>query len=162
MQIITLGNDLLRQKAQKIDEINDEIKELAIKMLEVIERDNGLGVAGPQVGVMKRIFVVSVQGDEPRVFINPSIIETSVKTIKYEEGCLSIPGVYTNVTRYESVKVQAWNIRGRPFTIEASGLVARVILHEYDHLEGVLFIDHIPESKRKKLVEKYEKISAGV
>ena len=157
MQIITLGNELLRQKAEKIEKIDSEIKEICIKMLEILVRDKGIGVAGPQIGFMKRIFVVHVQDDEPRVFINPSILETSLKNVKFEEGCLSIPGIYTNVMRPETIKVQAWNEKGRAFTIEASGILARVILHEYDHLEGVLFIDHLPENKKKKMIEKYEK-----
>ena len=152
-----MGNELLRQKAIKIEKIDEETAQLANHMLEVLVRDKGLGVAGPQVGVMKRIFVVCVPDDEPRVFINPSIIETSHKTSKFEEGCLSIPGIYTNVIRSESIKIQAWNIKGRPFTLETAGLLARVILHEYDHLEGVLFLDHLPEGKRNKLIEKYEK-----
>jgi len=157
MQIITLGNELLRQKAEKITAIDEDTVKLANQMLEILVRDKGIGLAGPQIGVMKRIFVVAVQGDEPRVFINPSILETSHKTVKFEEGCLSIPGIYTNVIRSESIKIQAWNIKGRPFTLETTGLLARVILHEYDHLEGVLFLDHVPENKRAKLVEKYEK-----
>jgi len=158
MDIITLGDDLLRQKAKKIDKIDDEIRALAVQMYEIIKRDKGIGIAGPQVGIMKRIFVVQIEGEEEgRVFINPSILETSVTTNKYEEGCLSIPGIYANVIRSEIIKIQAWNEKGRPFTMEASGLLARVILHEYDHLEGVLFLDHLPENKREKLIEKYEK-----
>jgi peptide deformylase len=157
MDILTLGNELLRQKAVKIDKIDDEIKNLSKEMLEILRRDKGVGVAGPQVGVMKRIFVVHVQDDEERVFINPSILETSHETYKFEEGCLSIPGIYATVVRPESIKIQAWNEKGRPFTIEASGLLARVILHEYDHLEGVLFLDRLPEKKKIKLIEKFEK-----
>jgi len=157
MDIITLGDELLRQKAKKIDIIDDEIKELSAKMLEILKRDKGVGVAGPQIGVMKRIFVVQIEGEEGYVFINPSILETSVATNKYEEGCLSIPGIYANVVRSEAIKIQAWNEKGRPFTMEAGGLLARIILHEYDHLEGILFLDHVPESKREKLIEKYEK-----
>ena len=157
MQVITLGNELLRQKAVKIDQIDDDIVNLAKKMLEFIKTEKGIGIAGPQIGVMKRIFVVHIEGDEERVFINPSILETSIKTVKYEEGCLSVPGIYSNVNRCESIKLQAWNEKGRPFTIEASGLLARVIQHEYDHLEGVIFLDRIPEKKREKLIDKYEK-----
>ena len=157
MQILTLGNELLRQKAVKIEKIDDETANLVISMLDILERDKGVGLAGPQIGIMKRIFVVSIQGDVPRIFINPSILETSLATAKFEEGCLSVPGVYSNVTRPESIKIQAWNEKGRPFTLEANGLMARVILHEYDHLEGVLFFDHLPESKKNKLIEKYEK-----
>jgi len=157
MQILTLGNELLRQKAEKIDLIDDQIKDAAKQMLEIIKQDKGIGIAGPQVGLMKRIFVVHIEGDEERIFINPSILETSQEMVKFEEGCLSVPGVYVDVIRSESVKIQAWNEKGKPFTMEASGLLARVIQHEYDHLEGVLFLDRLSELKRDKLIEKYEK-----
>jgi peptide deformylase len=160
MQIITLGNDILRQKADKIEDINEETEELASQMLEILVRDKGVGLAGPQLGIMKRIFVVHVEGDKERVFINPSIVETSHETCKYEEGCLSIPGIYANVIRSESIKVQAWNEKGRPYTLETNGLLARVILHEYDHLDGILFLDRLTENKKKMLVAKYEKKNA--
>jgi len=161
MQVITMGNELLRQKAEKIKVFDEEIINLSKKMFEILMTDKGVGVAGPQLGVMKRIFVINVEGDKERVFINPSILETSIKTVKLEEGCLSIPGIYSQVVRPETIKIQAWNEKGKPFTLEASGMVARVILHEYDHLEGVLFLDHVPESKRKKLIEKYEKVDTA-
>jgi len=157
MQILTLGNEMLRQKADKIKKIDGEIAETAKQMLEILKRDKGVGLAGPQIGLLKRIFVVHVEGDVERVFINPSILETSHKTVKYEEGCLSVPGIYANVNRSETVKIQAWNEKGKPFTVEASGLLARVIQHEYDHLEGVIFLDYLPESKRNKLLAKFDK-----
>jgi len=157
MQIITLGNELLRQRAEKIDKIDDEITNAAKQMLEIIKLEKGVGIAGPQIGLMKRIFVTHTEGDEERIFINPSILETSQETVKFEEGCLSVPGFYADVVRSESVKIQAWNEKGKPFTLEANGLLARVIQHEYDHLEGILFLDRISELKRKRLIEKYEK-----
>ena len=157
MQIITLGNELLRQKAEKITKIDTGTVETAKKMLEIIKRDKGVGLACPQIGILKRLFVVHVEGDAERVFINPSILETSHNMVKIEEGCLSIPGVYANVFRSETIKIQAWNEKGRPFTLETGGILARVILHEYDHLEGKLFLDYLPEQKRSKLVAKYEK-----
>jgi peptide deformylase len=157
MQVLTLGNELLRQKAEKIDKIDDEIKDAAKQMFEIIKKDKGVGIAGPQIGLMKRIFVTHIEGDEERIYINPSILETSQETIKYEEGCLSVPGLYADVVRSESIKIQAWNEKGKPFTLETSGLLARVIQHEYDHLEGILFLDRLSELKRKRLMEKYEK-----
>jgi peptide deformylase len=157
MQIITLGGELLRQKAEKIKNINEETLNTAKQMLEIIRRDNGVGLAGPQVGLMKRLFVIHIRDDEERIFINPSILETSHNTIKFEEGCLSIPGIYAQVERSESIKIQAWNEKGRPFTLETSGLLARVIQHEYDHLEGILFLDRLPEHRRDRLIEKYER-----
>jgi len=157
MEILTLGNELLRQKAEKITTIDDALREAIGRMLEALRVGKGVGLAGPQVGLMKRIFVSQVDGDIPRIFINPSIIETSHDTVKIEEGCLSIPGIYADVVRSKFVKVQAWNDRGKPFTLETSGILARVILHEYDHLEGVLFLDRLPQAKRERLEAKFEK-----
>jgi len=160
MDVLTLGNDLLRQKAVLVENLKDNLsqwQETAENMFAALKVQNGVGLAGPQVGLMRRIFVVTVDGDEPRVFINPSIIETSQETTKYEEGCLSIPGNWADVVRPRTVKVQAWNEKGRSFTLEAGGILARVILHEYDHLDGVLFIDRLPELKRNKILEKIAK-----
>ena len=157
MQILTLGNESLRQRALPVKEIGPEYLKIAEEMLNALYAGEGIGLAGPQVGIQERIFVIHVQGDSPRVFINPSIIETSQETVKYEEGCLSIPGTYTEVVRPKAVKMQAWNEKGKPFTLEAEGIVARVILHEYDHLEGILFIDRISEQKRERLLAKIEK-----
>jgi peptide deformylase len=129
-------------------------------MTEALREGRGVGLAGPQVGLSRRIFVVHIEGDEPRAFINPSIIETSQETVKHEEGCLSVPGLWADVIRPRTVKVQAWNEKGRPFTLEADGILARVILHEYDHLEGILFIDRLPEQKRERLLAKTRKAAA--
>jgi peptide deformylase len=161
MNVITVGNGLLRQKAEPVKDIDEEIKNTAGEMIGILHAKNGVGLAGPQIGLMKRIFVIHVEGDDPRVFINPSIIATSQETIKYEEGCLSIPGVYADVVRPRAVRVQAWNEKGRPFTMETDGILARVILHEYDHLEGVLFIDRLTPRKRDKVMAKVDKIAAG-
>ena len=160
MEILTLGNDLLRQKSSSVINIKGEIKSLSQtiqKMIDIVILGKGIGLAGPQIGIMRRIFVVNVGKDYPSVFINPTIIETSQETVKYEEGCLSIPGFWADVIRPKCVKVQAWNEKGRPFTVEADGLFARVILHEYDHLEGILFIDHLSEVKRNKILNKIAK-----
>ncbi|MDR0390024.1 MAG: peptide deformylase [Spirochaetaceae bacterium] len=157
MEILLLGNELLRQKAEAVAEINEDIAKLAADMIEAMHEGKGVGLAGPQVGVMKRIFVMHAEGDIPRVFINPSIVGTSEEQVTYEEGCLSIPGMYTNVKRPGAVRVQAWNEKGRRFILDAEGLVARIIQHEYDHLEGILFIDRISEVKRNRISAKFEK-----
>ena len=160
MEILKLGNETLRQKADPIKDFSDETRRIAQELMEAMYKEKGIGLAGPQVGIMKRIFAVHVGKDEPRIFINPSVIETSQELVKYEEGCLSIPGVWAEIVRPESLTIQAWNEKGRPFTLKAEGMLARAILHEYDHLEGVLFIDRLSELKRNKLVAKFEKIQA--
>jgi peptide deformylase len=151
------NNRVLRQKAKPVKNISGEIRERAREMLDIMHRDRGVGLAGPQVGLLKRIFVTHAEGDQPRVFIDPSIIWTSQDQVSYEEGCLSVPGVWAHVTRPGKIKVQAWNEKGRAFTLEASGLLARIILHEYDHLEGILFIDRLDSAGREKVLSKLEK-----
>jgi peptide deformylase len=160
MEILTLGNKKKKKKAVPVKNIKNgphNWKQIAQEMLDALKKGKGVGLAGPQIGLMYQVFVVSIDGDDPRIFINPSIIETSQETSKYEEGCLSVPGIWADVVRPKAVKVQAWDERGRPFTLDASGLLARVILHEYDHLEGIIFIDRLSEPKRKKILDKLAK-----
>jgi peptide deformylase len=161
MEILFLGNEKLREKAAPVRRIGPEYVKIAEDIIKALHDGDGVGLAGPQVGLMERIFAVHVQGDEPRIFINPSIIETSQELVKYEEGCLSIPRMYADVIRPKTVKIQAWNEKGRPFTLEASGILARVILHENDHLEGILFIDRISEAKRNRILAKVAKALKG-
>ena len=155
--IITLGDEVLKQNAAVIPEINQIIENLANEMLESMYKGRGIGLAGPQVGEAKRIFVCHVDGDQARVFINPTIVQTGIKEVDLEEGCLSIPGVYADVKRPQEVKVQAWDEKGKPFTLDADGLLARVILHEIDHLNGTLFIDRVPEKRKQRLIKLYNK-----
>lgn len=148
-------DDILYEKAEPIADIDARVAELAESMIETMHRFQGIGLAGPQVGLLQRIFVVHVEGDKPRVFINPQILRTSVEEVLIEEGCLSIPTIYAKVRRPAIVEVQAFNERGRPFTLEADGLLSRVIQHENDHLNGVLFIDHLADRVRKRVMKQY-------
>jgi peptide deformylase len=160
MEILTLGNEMLREKAAPVANIKNgplDWKEIVQEMLDALKAGKGIGLAGPQIGLMQKVFVTSIEGDDSRVFINPSILETSQETTKFEEGCLSIPGVWAEVIRPKTVKVQAWDEKGRPFTLSAEGILARVILHEHDHLEGILFIDRLSEPKRKRILDKMAK-----
>ncbi|HUX51389.1 MAG TPA: peptide deformylase [Spirochaetia bacterium] len=159
LSIVTLPDELLRRGSEEITDIDDTIRKLAEEMIDAMHIGNGIGLAGAQVGLLKRIFVVHVNRDEPRVFINPTILETSVDEIDYEEGCLSIPGIYADVRRPAAVKIQAWNERGRPFSLDAEGVLARVIQHEFDHLKGVLFIDYLSDRKREKLLRQYDRMA---
>ena len=154
-----MGDELLSRKAQAVKHIGPEYQKIAADLIQKLHDGKGIGLAGPQVGIMERIFAVHIEGDVPRFFINPSIIQTSQELTKYEEGCLSIPGFYADVIRPQSIKVQAWNENGKSFIMEVNGLLARVILHEYDHLEGILFIDRLPEQSKKRLQPKLDKLS---
>jgi peptide deformylase len=156
MRIVTLGEQILRSRSEPVADIDGDLNSFVGQMFEAMYDGRGIGLAAVQVGSLIRVFVTHVPDDEPRVFINPQIIETSVEQWKYEEGCLSIPGLNADVVRPRYVRVQAWNARGRPFTIEVEGVLGRVIQHEQDHLEGVLFIDKISKGKREKLLKGYD------
>ncbi len=157
LDIYTLGEDILRDECSDVKEFGDEIKMLSDAMIDTLDEADGVGLAGPQVGVPEKIFVVHIRGEEPMVFINPMITETSIETGVYEEGCLSIPGVYHDVVRPLAVTIQAQDVKGKVFTLKADGLLARVIQHENDHLHGKLYIDHLDEKEREKVVKAYEK-----
>lgn len=143
LRITKLGEEILRQVAVDVqpEEINDEFRALTEEMFETMIAANGVGIAAPQVGIGKRFFVIIADDDVRRVFVNPQIISTSNDLVDYEEGCLSLPKIYENIKRPSQVTVQALNENGKPFTIEADGLLARIIQHENDHLNGIVFID---------------------
>ena len=157
MKVLTLGDELLRQKSEPVDEVTPEIKALAEDMFTTMIQKEGVGLAAPQVGILKRMFVLIADDDVRRVFINPQIIATSTELSEYEEGCLSIPRVSEKITRPVRVTVQALNENGKPFTLEADGLLARIIQHEYDHLEGVLYIDRGDPFFKFKTEESFKK-----
>jgi peptide deformylase len=156
LSIVTIPDPVLRLEAVPVADIDASIRDLTDKMFVALQEAQGLGLAAPQVGKSLQMFIVNIQNDTPRVFVNPTILETSLETIKHEEGCLSIPGVYADVVRPESIQVQAWNEKGKPFSLAADGLLARVILHEYDHLKGVLFPDYLPKRRREKIWSRFE------
>lgn len=157
LEITKLGEDILRQKAQPVAEVNDEIRKLAEDMFETMIEADGVGLACPQVGKALRMFVVIADDDVRRVFINPQIIKTSEEVCDYDEGCLSIPQVYETITRPAKVTVQALNEKGRPFTLEADGFLARIIQHEYDHLDGILYIDRGDKAFAEKTEAQFKK-----
>ena len=135
------GDEVLRKKCREVEEIDKRTITLIKDMFDTMYEADGVGLAAPQVGILKRLFVVDI-GDGPLVFINPEIIETSGKQIG-EEGCLSIPGEMEEVMRPNYVRARAINEKGEEFEIEAEELLERAILHEYDHLNGTLFIDRV-------------------
>ena len=157
LDIVKLGEESLRQKSVPVAEVNDEIRQLAQDMFETMIEAEGVGLAAPQVGRNKRMFVLIADDDVRRVFINPQIIQTSSETGEYDEGCLSIPQVYETIVRPVRVTVQALNEKGRPFTLDADGLLARIIQHEYDHLDGILYIDRGDKDFAQKTEAQFKK-----
>lgn len=135
-------DEILRKKCRVVEEITPRIKILINDMIETMYENNGVGLAAPQVGILKKLFVVDVMdGEGSRVFINPEILEMSGEQTD-EEGCLSLPGRHKAIKRADKIKVKALNIDGEEFELEAEGFLARAIQHENDHLYGILFIDH--------------------
>lgn len=158
LDIYTLGDEVLSEKAGKVTKFDSALRMLVDAMFETMDEADGVGLAGPQVGVTERLFVVDTHREGERLaFINPEIIETGVEEVPYEEGCLSIPGVYHDVMRPSTVTIQAQDVNGKAFTIKAQGLLARVVQHENDHLNGVLFIDRLDDEERAKVVKIYER-----
>ena len=156
LNIITLGDEQLRKHSILVPDLNGTVHTLIEQMFESMREYKGIGLAAVQVGNLYRLFITEVTGDRPRVFVNPEIVETSLEQVSYEEGCLSIPGIDADVVRSQRVRVQAWNEKGKPFSLDAEDLLARVVQHEYDHLNGVLFIDRVDPKKRDRLVKQYK------
>ena len=136
------GDPVLNKVCLPIKEMTDRNRELIHDMFETMYEANGVGLAAPQVGVLKRVFVIDVTGEDPLVFINPEITEASGTQTGYE-GCLSLPGKTGTVTRPQKVRAKALDIDMKPFEIEAEDLLARAICHEYDHLEGHLYTEKL-------------------
>ncbi len=140
-----IGDEVLRKKSKKVDEINERVLVLLKDMQDTMYAADGVGLAAPQVGILKRIAVVDV-GQGPINLINPEIIHSEGEYLD-EEGCLSIPGEQGKVLRPEKVKVRAINEKGEEFELEGEGLLARALCHEIDHLDGVLFVDKLVEGE---------------
>jgi peptide deformylase len=142
-----LGDRVLRQPAKRIAKVDDSVRQLAKEMLQTMYSSNGIGLAAPQVGIHKQLIVIDCEPEKPEnpplILINPQISNYGGELSKFEEGCLSIPNVYIDVMRPEEIEVSFKDEQGKPRKIKASGLLARVIQHEIDHLNGVLFVDRV-------------------
>ena len=154
MKIYVYESSILRTKSTEVEVVDDELRLILNKMMKVMEEANGIGLAANQVGIDKRFFVLDVEGRKIKV-INPEILEFGDELVEFEEGCLSIPGIYKNVTRPEKIHVKYMDENNKIHEELLDGLLSRAFQHELDHLDGVLFIDKIsPLSKnliRKKL-----------
>lgn len=149
LPIRQFGDPVLRQKAAEVEEITDLHRRLISDMLDTMRDAPGVGLAGPQVGVMERIFVWETD-EEFGAVINPKIVSASDELVDGEEGCLSLPGLYYNVARPRSIVVEGLDENGDPIRWEVEDFRARVFQHEIDHLDGVLFVDRLSEEDRKE------------
>lgn len=150
MEIKKYPESVLKKRAKEITEPLDGLYDLSQEMTELMKETNGIGLAGPQVGLSKRIIIVETERG-PQTLINPQIITKSKETEAMEEGCLSMPGVYLNIKRSKEVLVRAINLEGKEVEIRAKGLLARIFQHEIDHLNGILIINRVPFWKRWKI-----------
>lgn len=137
-----IGEEVLNKKCREVTEMTPRIKELIEDMLETMYEANGVGLAAPQVGILKRIVVIDVTGDDPHILINPRVVETSGEQTG-NEGCLSVPGKCGVVTRPNYVKAVALDVNMKEFELEGTELLARAICHEVDHLEGHLYVEKV-------------------
>ena len=152
----TFGDPTLRQSTHVVTVFDSRLKKLADVMLAVMEREEGVGLAAPQIGVLSRVMVWRDPGEDETeyVFVNPEIVFRSEECNTAGEGCLSVPGCTVEVSRNDEVVVNAQDLEGRAFSMEASGLVARIMQHEIDHLDGRLMLDRAtPEERRRVLTE---------
>jgi len=154
LEIFKLGSETLRTEAKHISKVDNQIRNLAKDMLQSMYSAKGIGLAGPQVGISKELLVIDINFEdsaaEPLILINPEITAFGSTLTTYEEGCLSIPGIYLNVVRPSTIKLKFRDEMGRPRKMNADGLLARCIQHEVDHLKGVLFVDRVTSTEELK------------
>lgn len=163
-QITHYPDDVLAGRAQPVEKIDDSIRQLVKKMTDIMVENKGVGLAAPQAGVPLRLFIISLDGtkENVNVYINPTVTPLG-ELIEIEEGCLSVPGIFTKIKRYKKCKVTATDLDGNQFTEEGEGLYARALQHEYDHIEGTTIVNRMGQAAKiahrrqlKKLTEKHE------
>jgi len=150
-----LGSPVLRQRSADVQAVDDDVRRIIDDMFETMEAARGVGLAANQVGLARRVAVIDAEGQR-FAMVNPVIVEAEGRATA-EEGCLSIPEIYGDVTRAERVVLEALDREGQPFRLEAEGLTARAIQHEIDHLDGILFLDHLGLMKRKVLLARWKR-----
>ena len=154
-QVRTLGDPVLRQRAHVVTDFDDRLERLADTMMDVMEREEGVGLAATQVGVLSRVMVWKHpdNADERYVFVNPEIVERSEACCTLPEGCLSVPGATMEVPRAEEVVVAAQDLRGQAMTAHLTGILARIVQHEIDHLDGYLILDRTSSEERRRVLK---------
>jgi peptide deformylase len=157
-QILHYPDPRLRRRAEPVAQVDAQTRTVVDDMVDTMYQAPGIGLAAPQIDVLKRIIVIdtSETKDDLHVFINPEIVSRDGEQT-LEEGCLSVPGIYDNVTRAQRITVRALDREGQPFEVEASGLLATCVQHEIDHLEGRLFVDYLSRLKQQRIRKKLQK-----
>jgi peptide deformylase len=155
MKIVLYEHPTLRTKSTEVDTVDDELRKTLDEMVDIMRKANGVGLAANQVDIPKRFFVLEVENEVKKI-INPEILETSEEIIEYEEGCLSIPGIYKKVNRPAEIKVRYLDENGKEKTEKLSEMWARAFQHELDHLDGVLFIDRISVLNKRLIAKKLD------
>jgi peptide deformylase len=162
-EILILPDKRLRKVSEPVKKIDAGIRKLVDDMLETMYDAPGIGLAAIQIGTSKRVVTMDLAKKEepknPQVFINPEIVWSSDEKAIYEEGCLSIPEIYSDVERPAQVKVKYLDLEGELHEIEANGLLSTCLQHEVDHLNGILFIDHLSRLKRERIIKKFTKVA---
>jgi len=160
-EILVVPDPILKQVSKPVDVVDDELRVLMDDMLETMYAAPGIGLAAIQIGVPKRVIVMDLAREDapktPKYYVNPEILWASEETAPYEEGCLSVPEIYDEVERPSRVKLRYLDYHGKQVEEDAEGLFAVCIQHEMDHLQGVLFIDHLSRLKREQAVKKVKK-----
>ena len=160
-KILIEPDPFLRQKSEKVENVDNSIRLLMDDMLETMYAAPGIGLAAIQVGVPKRVIVIDLARDDekkdPKYFVNPEIITNSNNDATYEEGCLSVPGQFAEISRPDKCKVKFLDYYGKEKILETEGLLATCIQHEMDHLEGILFIDYLSKLKKSMIIKKLSK-----
>jgi peptide deformylase len=161
LKILEVPNPLLKQRSEPVEEITPEIQKTLDDMLETMYQANGVGLAAPQVGILKRMLVIDAAGKDeepnPVFVVNPEITKKSEELQECEEGCLSVPNQYAKVVRPAAITVEYLNKNGEKVVADLDGFMAVVFQHEIDHLDGILYVDHLSSLKRKMLLKKLEK-----
>ena len=162
LKIIIAPDPRLLEVSKPVTVINNKVKDLLKDMLEIMYKSNGIGLAAPQVGVLKRLVVMDCSEKntqkKPFKFINPEILNLSSEKSEFEEGCLSLPTQYAKVERPSNIEVKYEDENGKKFKKKFSGIEATCLQHEIDHLDGKLFVDHISKLKKNRIIKKLEKI----
>lgn len=161
-EVRKIGDPVLREKSKKVKKIDESVMQLVRDLTDTLKETGGVGMAAPQIGITRRVFIVNVD-NKIHVFINPEIEVLDDQKIKSDEGCLSIYSIKDfNVKRFSKVKVRAKNLKWKDVEVVAEGLLARIFQHEIDHLKGVLFMDHLDRKSKQELLSRVNDIKLNI